>query len=965
MTTTAGRPARRRPSPWAGVGLVAGLVGLAVGLVGPAAEAAGPTAGAAVVGGWAPLAVAPPVLPSGAVVAGSVPTDRPVTVDVVLAPRDPGALDAFVSAVSTPGSPAYHGYLGPGAFAGRFGPTPATVGAVRTWLVESGLTPGATSGDGLIVPATGPAGAVEAAFRTPLAEVRLANGTSSYTNQVAPSVPAALAGQVTSVVGLDDLAVVHTDLVHRAVPAASATTTAAAAAPARPDALSAALGGPVPCPAATTAAAFASGSHTSDQLAAAYGLDGLYAQGRTGSGVTVGLYELERFSPTDIATYERCYGVSVRVTSVPVDGGAGGAASGSGEAALDIENVVSLAPGVSVQVYEGPDSGTGPLDVWEAMATADQDQVVSTSWGACEAELGGLPQAESAIFEEMAAQGQTVVAATGDSGSEACYYHGIDTDTALAVADPSSQPLVTAVGGTSLPAATTTAGEAVWNNCDDLPATCAEYDPDVGAGGGGLSSLWPMPTWQQRHFPQTITGYSGCPAGAGFTYCRQTPDVSADADPATGYVIYLDGQWTGGWGGTSASAPLWASVLAVIEQGCGTSLGYVDHALYSAAAAGGSVNDVTTGDNDLTDSHGGTYPAAAGYDLASGWGSPVATGLMTALQPAGGCPVVTGVSPNTGPVAGGGTVTVTGLDLAGAAGVLFGHSKPQPVLTASATSVTVVAPSAPGSLVVDVRVTTANGTSAPTAGDRYAYGTPRTNLGYWEVAADGGVFAFGNARFYGSMGGRPLNAPIVGLAATPDDHGYWEVAADGGIFAFGDAKFHGSMGGTALDAPIVGMAATPDGHGYWEVAADGGLFAFGDARFYGSMGGRPLAAPIVAIAATPSGGGYWEVAADGGLFAFGNAAFYGSMGGRPLDAPIVGLAATPDGQGYWEVAADGGIFAFGDAAFYGSMGGQPLNGRWSVWPPRRTATATGRWRPTAGSSPSATPPSTGRPGTWS
>ena len=128
--------------------------------------------------------------------------------------------------------------------------------------------------------------------------------------------------------------------------------------------------------------------------------------------------------------------------------------------------------------------------------------------------------------------------------------------------------------------------------------------------------------------------------------------------------------------------------------------------------------------------------------------------------------------------------------------------------------------------------------------------------GYWEVAADGGVFAFGSAPYEGSMGGRPLAAPIVGVAATPDGRGYWEVAADGGVFAFGDASFAGSMGGQKLVAPIVGVAATPDGRGYWEVAADGGVFAFGDASFAGSMGGQKLVAPIVGVAATPDGRGY-------------------------------------------------------------------------------------------------------------
>ncbi|HVX21335.1 MAG TPA: hypothetical protein VHB02_08305 [Acidimicrobiales bacterium] len=167
-----------------------------------------------------------------------------------------------------------------------------------------------------------------------------------------------------------------------------------------------------------------------------------------------------------------------------------------------------------------------------------------------------------------------------------------------------------------------------------------------------------------------------------------------------------------------------------------------------------------------------------------------------------------------------------------------------------------------------------------------------SGTGYWEVASDGGLFAFGTAGYYGSMGGTALNQPVVGLTSTPDGQGYWEVASDGGLFAFGDAAFYGSMGGKSLNQPIVGIAATPDGLGYWEVAADGGLFAFGDAAFYGSMGGKTLNKPIVGIAATPDGQGYWEVASDGGLFAFGDAAFYGSMGGKPLNQPIVGIAAS-------------------------------------------------------------------------
>ena len=197
--------------------------------------------------------------------------------------------------------------------------------------------------------------------------------------------------------------------------------------------------------------------------------------------------------------------------------------------------------------------------------------------------------------------------------------------------------------------------------------------------------------------------------------------------------------------------------------------------------------------------------------------------------------------------------------------------------------------------------------------------------GYWEVAADGGIFSFGDAPYFGSMGGQHLNAPIVAMAATPDHRGYWEVAADGGVFNFGDAEFFGSAGNLALNKPIVGMAATPDGGGYWLVASDGGIFSYGDAQYFGSMGGVRLNEPVVGIIGTPDGNGYWEVASDGGVFNFGDATFFGSMGWTPLNEPVVGIIGTPDGRGYWEVASDGGIFNFGDAYFRGSAGNLALD----------------------------------------
>ncbi len=166
--------------------------------------------------------------------------------------------------------------------------------------------------------------------------------------------------------------------------------------------------------------------------------------------------------------------------------------------------------------------------------------------------------------------------------------------------------------------------------------------------------------------------------------------------------------------------------------------------------------------------------------------------------------------------------------------------------------------------------------------------------------------------------GTTLNQPVVAMAPTPDGGGYWLVAADGGIFTYGDAQFWGSTGSLRLNKPIVGMAATKDGRGYWLVASDGGIFTFGDAQFLGSTGGITLNKPVVGMAATPDGNGYWLAASDGGIFTYGNAQFLGSTGSIALSEPIVAMANTQDGNGYWLVGQDGGVFDFGNAGFSGS-----------------------------------------------
>ena len=679
------------------LGVRALVAALLVAVVCFAISAAG--AGAAAPTGTRVVALKP-LLPRGATRLGAVSPTATVSGAVVLQPRDAAALTRFISQVTDKHSSQFHHYLTPGSFAARFGPTPSTIAVVKSQLQASGLTVTSVARDGLLVHFTAPANHVESAFRTGLDRYRLANGSIGQARTAAIRVPATIANDVTAVVGLDTTVrlrpsgAIHAPRSMRGAHAAAKTTDFTHPA-----------GSPTACTDAT-AAAEQFGGLTDDQIANAYGAFGLYGAGDTGSGQHIAVYELEPFAMTDLQTFDTCYfgatqaaSMLGRVHVVNVDGGQP-AGPGSGESILDVQDVSAFAPGASIDVYEAPNNTFGSLDEYSQIVNDDADQVVTSSWGLCEQAVQqgspGVQQAENLIFEQAAAQGQTVFSASGDEGSNDCnaFETTAPTSPVLSVDDPSSQPYVVAAGGTTMDDATQPALEHVWND-----------GASWGAGGGGISESWPMPAWQlDSHVPgvndsTTVgaanafeaadlgdPGYAFCasdnPIGSSEGGCRELPDVSADADEFTGaitvYMASLDGWNT--FGGTSSAAPLWAAMLAEVNASatCQANpathdgVGFVNPLLYSVAsnptAYKASFNDITTGNNDpYGDSN--MFQATSGYDMASGLGTPQLTqpgggaGLayyLCSQAPAVTRPTVTNVNPAVGSTTSPTLVAITG-----------------------------------------------------------------------------------------------------------------------------------------------------------------------------------------------------------------------------------------------------------------------------------------------------------------
>ncbi|NPD65705.1 S8/S53 family peptidase [Lichenicola cladoniae] len=561
---------------------------------------------------------------------------------VYLPLRNPQAAEAEAKAMQVPG-PAYHKFLSVTDFVKKYAPTSGDVSKVEAVLTQLGYTVVYVYPNRLGIEVTSSAGTAQRALGVSLRRFTM-NDRTGMAPTTPLTLPPALKGLVRGIGGLDTMT--HPRPLH-AISAYGHTIT--------PHAVSGALTGGTP------------GDYLPADFAAKYGVNPIYQQGINGRGATIGIVTLANFYPSDAYLFWKQIGLNVsqsRITTVSVDGGTSIApsdAAGEGETDLDVEQSGGLAPGANVRVYVAPNNTNANfINAFEAAASDNIADTVSASWGQPELDFfyniatktSGdtfLLDAFHDAFLEMALQGQTVFIAAGDSGSfdtvRGCPAYGTPTATApvcnapYAVDHPSSDPLVTSAGGTTLPFSFTTgkgvlisvAQEQAWGWDYIVNEAAAQgkasLEPianffSVGAGGG-VSSYFGAPWYQQgvggitKTKPgQTLTQDNG--AGPVTQYVlpakfagRNSPDISANADPESGYQLIEEGQVVDFFGGTSFVAPQLNGVNALFTQALGRT-GQLNPAVYEFSNL--TSTDIKTGDN-------WGYKAKTGYDNAVGNGS--------------------------------------------------------------------------------------------------------------------------------------------------------------------------------------------------------------------------------------------------------------------------------------------------------------------------------------------------------
>ena len=556
---------------------------------------------------------------------GADRSNRTLQMSMGLALRNQGQLSALLQSLYNPSSPNYHRFLTPAEFAQQFGPTAGQRQAVIDYLTHQGFT--ITQTYPTLIDFRGPLSLAEQVFGVTINKYQGPDGRVFYANATHPTLPTYLASYVTSISGLDNA----NQFSHPPIPGQNAPRLRPRAGTNCPTAGQGGGGG--------GGGIFGGGSQVAyipSQFARAYNYDGLHNAGLQGEGQTVGVFELDGYSQSDIQAYSQCFGGgNVPIQNVILDGFNGQPGAGAIEVELDVEVILSMAPHLAkVIVYEAPNTTQGYNDEF-ARIVQDHTPVISVSWGDCEKNMGQQEvNQENQFFQQAAAQGQSILVASGDSGSSTCFQlMGGAFDTSLNADDPAAQPFVTGVGGTNLTLNSDNSyqSETVWNG-----------GFFGGAGGGGISQFWKRPSWQTGpgvNNPQ----YSNS--------MREVPDVSLDADPATGYPVYctagsscsssgggiFGGGTSGGWltvGGTSAAAPMWAAMVALANEQAAKAgkgpLGFLNPELYkigSGSHYSSDFHDITPPSNSSAPSNndegfnGGAYPVTQGYDMATGWGT--------------------------------------------------------------------------------------------------------------------------------------------------------------------------------------------------------------------------------------------------------------------------------------------------------------------------------------------------------